>query len=158
MFEVLAVLSILGTAYLALTAAWSRQETWIRGAAVAAFAILVPLVMATPYFALSHARPIDKWSLPNGEHRVISTYMVQDEGIWVLLDIDTEPRLIRFPWTNEMANRLLGMTDVQNETGLGFFLNNRPEDDGASVPDGEFEQYIVPPNPPKHVPESLPTY
>jgi hypothetical protein len=122
-FESLALIGVVGVALLATATIWSRKNTWIRGAAVAAFFALTPIIGGASIFALSHPAPYIPGILtPGGEHSVLEVKLVQDEAIYILLDFGiSHPRYFALPWNNLLANELQDLMDQQRRGDIPGF-------------------------------------
>jgi len=124
-YEALAL--VLSAAIIALVSAiiWARWETRLRITAFFAFFAIVPLPTAVVIAALSW--PGLAWTVQGGDHPVIGVKLVQDEGIYIWLDTDENPRSLRLPWDNALANELQDMIDAETQGESGGFLMHIPE-------------------------------
>lgn len=153
--EILGIAAIVVASTLAWCAIWSRKETKVRGFCVLLFALLIPLVMGTHFFALSHSGPVVPQFLGDEEeYHVIRAVFQQDVAIWLLLWVEDEPRLYHLPWDNDTAQRINRLMGQEAENGTGFFMRKvPPENESAARHDLDFEQYIIPPGPKKRWPK-----
>jgi hypothetical protein len=125
LYELFAVAAVgLGVA-LASATIWSRKNTWVRGAAVAGWVVLVPLVAGSTFLSLGHPAPwVQAVTVPGGEYRVLGVKMVQDIAIYVWLDFGKDhPRYFALPWDNTTADRLQGMLDAERNGEGGFAMD-----------------------------------
>jgi hypothetical protein len=109
----------LTTALVTSAAIWSRFPTRARGLSVLAFLATAPLTGAilvgnggwavSPYPYVSE--------LPTGEAQILGVKIVQDVAIYVMLDVDGEPRLFRLPWSNEAGSKLQRLMEANAENG-----------------------------------------
>lgn len=99
---------------------WSRRETSVRALAVAMFLATVPVSFAAVGSALSWPVPfVPVLTAPGGEYKVMSVKMVQDEGIYFLLDFsEHSPRYYWTPWDSKLANKLQDMMDDPKNGGV----------------------------------------
>lgn len=100
-------------AALANFAAWSRIPTRWRGIAVGTFVLAAALSLPAALMPLSHAAP---WKPPAGKYSILGARIdvpdaTSSGAIWVMLDIDGEPRLYKLPYTTSQANELQGALD-----------------------------------------------
>jgi hypothetical protein len=106
-FEALAGTAIIGVAALTTATIWSRRSTWVRGAAVAGLFTVVPAIVGTGLFALSHPVPYHPVFMPGGKYIVLSAKLMQDEAIYLWLDFGKDhPRYTALPWDKETAQQL----------------------------------------------------
>jgi hypothetical protein len=140
-------------ASMAVGTVWSRKETRVRGLAVAGFALMIPFLVASSYFARSWPLPLNEWTAPEGRVRVIAANMRQDVAIWLWLDSETGPRYYVRPWNNEEARTLQGMMDGQAESGQSFFIWMDKDTSEA-----KFDTVQIPPALPKRDPSPTPVY
>lgn len=124
-YEALAILAVGLGAGLATAVVWSRKNTWVRGAAVAIYFALMPLVVGSAFFSLGHPAPwVQMVTVPGGKYLVLGVKMVQDVAIYVWLDFGEEhPRYFAMPWDNATADKMQEMLDAQRRGEIpGFEL------------------------------------
>ncbi len=128
MYEVFAIGAVGVGLALALTTIWSRRNTWVRGAAVAGWIALMPLVVGSAFFSLSHPAPwMPLVTVPGGEYTVLGAKMVQDVAIYVWLDFGAaHPRYFALPWNNDTANNLQGLLDAEKYGEIPGFTMMAP--------------------------------
>jgi hypothetical protein len=113
-------------------AIWSRHPSRARGLSVLAFLATAPLTGAilvgnggwavSPYPYVSE--------LPTGEAQILGVKIVQDVAIYVMLDVDGEPRLFRLPWSNEAGSKLQRLMEANaSEGGTLTAKRGQPGDD-----------------------------
>lgn len=148
-FEFLAAMAVIGAAALTTATIWSRKETWVRGAAVAGFFALAPVIGGAALYALSHPAPYyPAITAPGGEYTVLGVKMVQDEAIYIWLDFGAEhPRYFALPWDNEMANRLQEMLDKQRHGEIPGFRMKIPYEHSWDTHPPQFHPLPQPPAP-----------
>lgn len=122
LYEVLALLAVGLGATLASATIWSRKNSWVRGAAVAGWLALMPLVVGSTFFSLGHPAPwVQTINVPGGKYMVLGIKLVQDVAIYVWLDFGADhPRYFALPWDNTTADGLQGLLDRQRR-GEGDF-------------------------------------
>ena len=106
-------------------AIWSRRDTWARPAAVLLFILGLPIIAAVAAESLGWHKPIVlAWDLEQGEHKVLAAKMVQDVAIYLYIDDPArlEPRPLRLPWSNEIANRIQKLQDEAAPEANGQFV------------------------------------
>jgi hypothetical protein len=124
LYELLAVAAVSVGIALTTATVWSRKNTWVRGAAVAAWIALMPLVAGAAFFSLGHPAPwVQTINVPGGDYRVLGVKMVQDVAIYVWIDFGAEhPRYFALPWDNDTADKLQGLKDRERRGEGGFNL------------------------------------
>ncbi len=122
LYEVFASLAVVMGASLALATVWSRKNSWVRGAAVASWLVLMPLVIGSSFFSLGHPAPwVQTINVPGGKYRVLGVKMVQDVAIYVWLDFGADyPRYFALPWDNATADKMQGLLDRERRGNGGF--------------------------------------
>ncbi len=122
LYEALAILAVALGASLASATIWSRKNSWVRGAAVAGWLALMPLVVGSAFFSLGHPAPwVQAVNVPGGKYMVLGVKMVQDVAIYVWIDFGAEhPRYFALPWDNATADDLQGLLDRQRRGGGDF--------------------------------------
>jgi hypothetical protein len=100
-------------------AIWSRHPTRARGLSVLAFIATGiatgPILIANRGWAVSPYPYVSE--LPTGEAQILGVKIVQDEAIYVMLDVDGEPRLFKLPWSNEAGSKLQRLMEANAENG-----------------------------------------
>ncbi len=125
LFELSGLAALAIAAGLTTATIWSRRQTAMRGAALAAFLVLMPAIVGVGFFAMSHPAPwLQTITVPGGKYTVLGVKMVQDVAIYVWLDFGAEhPRYFALPWSNKTADELQGMLDAQRYGDIpGFEL------------------------------------
>ncbi len=132
----------LTSAAITSAAIWSRFPTRARPLSVVAFLASLPVSWAilagsagwsaTPYPYLS--------PLPH-DAALLGFSFQQDVAIYVMLDVDGEPRLYRLPWSNEKASQIQRMAE-----GGG---NGSIKGGGGGSDDYEVHEEVQPPAPEK---------
>lgn len=124
-FEFLTAAAVLGAGLFASATIWSRKNTWVRGAALAGFFAMAPIIGGAVVFALSNPAPFVL--APGGEYRVLGVKMVQDEAIYVWLDFGADhPRYFALPWSNKTADQLQKLLDQQRRKQIPGFKMKIP--------------------------------
>ncbi len=132
--------------WLAWSTIWSRKNTWVRGAAVAAFLAMIPLMAGLHLTSLSHPAPlIDLTDL--GKVEVIAARMKAGETIWLWVATAKGPRYFVLPWNSGTARSLGAAMEEYEGTGRGYELFRNPDNDVV-----EFQQIDIPEDPPKVIP------
>ncbi len=128
LYEALALLAVGMGAILATATIWSRKNTWVRGAAVAGWVVLMPLVTGAAFFSLGNPAPwVQTINVPGGEYKVLGVKMVQDDAIYVWLDFGKgHPRYFALPWDNETADRLQALLEAQRYGDIPGFKMTIP--------------------------------
>ncbi len=123
LYEALALTAVATGAILTTAVVWSRRNTWVRGAAVAIYFTLMPMVAGAAFFSLSNPAPwIQTITVPGGDYLVLGAKMVQDEAIYVWLDFGADhPRYFALPWSNETADKMQDMLDAQRRGEIPGF-------------------------------------
>ena len=112
-------LLILGTALALLGASFSRHGL-ARLAIIGVFGGLIVATFGSSASLLGRAKPVAlEWLQPQVEEAtVISGHVVEDEGIFLtLVWADSEPRLYRLPWSDELAEQLQQALSDAEENG-----------------------------------------
>lgn len=127
-YEAIGAFVALGIAALVVATIWSRKDSWLRPAAVAGFFTILPATGALVFYTLSHPAPlIPVVSTPGGEYQVIGTKLVQDEAIYLWLDMGRgHPRYYALPWDNKTADRLQDMINQQKRGKIPGFTAKVP--------------------------------
>ena len=92
-------------------AIWSRRADRMRHFAVASFLLSLPLLAGAGLESLSWSRPM--WAMWNlrGDYRVLAAKMIENEGIYIYVDNDGEPRSVKLPWDHRQAEKLQELFD-----------------------------------------------
>ncbi len=95
---------------LASISIWSRHRSWIRGGAIAAAFLFLPLAYASYASLLSKPKPValEWWMGEADEATVLSSSIQEDVGIflWLQLAEAVEPRAYVIPWDRDLAEQL----------------------------------------------------
>jgi hypothetical protein len=111
-------LAMAGVTWLAIRAySQPRSRAYVIGALVAASVAALPAA----FLPLSHGAP---WAPPVGTYALLAASMGQDKGIYVLLDVNGEPRLFVMPWNAWQANQIQAAMDSVNGGGDGTLTFN----------------------------------
>lgn len=101
---------------LGLISVCAPRRLMLRGTALAATALLMPLAYASMVELLSRPKPIDLewWQNEAAEATVLGAQIKEDQSIhlWLQLPDTDEPRAYVLPWNRETAERL---QEAQNE-------------------------------------------
>jgi hypothetical protein len=147
----------LAAAMVTSAAIWSRFPTRARGLSVLAFLATAPLtgaiLVANGGWAVSPYPYVS--TLPTGEAQILGVKIVQDEAIYVMLDLDGEPRLFKLPWSNEAGSKLQRLMEANAENG-GKLTAKRGQP-GEDYPI-EFHGEPQPATPDKQPEAAAPTY
>ena len=137
-------------------AIWSRYPTRARGLSVIALLATAPLTGAilaansgwsvSPYPYLSE--------LP-AETQILGVKIVQDVAIYVMLDVDGEPRLFRLPWSTQQASKLQRL--IEGAEADGGSITAKRGDPGDDFP-AEFWATPQPATPDKMPEAAAPQY
>lgn len=99
-------------------AAWSRLPGRVRPAAVFACLLASPIAGVVMLTSLGWAVPIYPYvSAPSGEVAVLGVKLVPDVAIYVLLDMEPEPRFYILPWDAKQATKLQKAMDGEEGEG-----------------------------------------
>ncbi len=142
---------------------WSRRRLWIRFAALAVAALLLPLSYAAFAQLLSQPKPIslEWWFRQADEATVLGSSIQEGEGIYLWLQFSTldEPRAYRLPWDRELAEQLQAALREAEENHSQLRMRG-PFEPSLDDRDPKFyalPQPALPPkdaiDPPVHVPE-----
>jgi hypothetical protein len=121
---------------------WSRNPGKIRHFAVVLCILSIPVVAIGALSSLSWSRP--SWAMYGitGKVTVLGVKMVKDVAIYVYIDQPGEPRSIRLPWSDKVAEQLQDMlADPANKGGIKMTL-------GEGLDDHE-PQFWTDPQPPQ---------
>ena len=137
-------------------AIWSRYPTRARGLSVIALLATAPLTGAilvgnggwsvAPYPYLSE--------LP-AETQILGAKIVQDEAIYLMLDVDGEPRLFKLPWSTGEASKLQRLMEAGEANGGSLTAKRGDKPDDYPV---EFWATPQPSMPDKQPEAAAPTY
>ncbi len=121
----------LALALVTSAAIWSRYPTRARGRCVLAFLG----AGAVSWVAL---RANEGWATPPlpylaeipAETQILGVKIVQDEAIYLMLDVDGEPRLFRLPWSTQEASKLQRLMEAGEANGgsLTAKRGDKPDD------------------------------
>jgi hypothetical protein len=89
------------------------------------------------------------------EAQILGVKLVQDEAIYIMLDVDGEPRLFKLPWSNEAGSKLQRLMEANAENG-GKLTAKRGQP-GEDYPI-EFHGEPQPATPDKQPEAAAPTY
>lgn len=97
-------------------AAWSRLPTKARGLTVLAFALALPASGALLLTNRGWPAELVPYitTIPDGEHSVLGVKLLPEVAIFLMLDIEGNPRLFQLPWNAEQASRLQRMQEEGN--------------------------------------------
>jgi len=147
-------------AVLAGIAIWSPRATAIRIAALAATALIMPLVYLQMVGLLSKPKPLNfAWFERNVENAaVLGVSLSEGKAIylWLLLDGFSEPRYYVLPWRQRAAESLEDAIDGALNSRSGVMLE-KPFSLRAYEELGQLNVKIVPPPiPPRKLPPPPP--
>lgn len=141
---------------------WSRRQTAMRGAALAALLVLMPAIAGVGFFAMSHPAPwLQTVTVPGGKHTVLGVKMVQGVAIYVWLDFGREhPRYFALPWSNATANQMQDLMTQKRRGEIPGFQMVIPYEKSLDQNPDQFlplpQPKMVPDKPP--VQEAPPVY
>jgi hypothetical protein len=154
LFELSGLLALTIAVGLTTATIWSRRQTAMRGAALAAFLALAPAIVGVGFFAMSHPAPwLQTITVPGGKYTVLGVKMVQDVAIYVWLDFGAEhPRYFALPWSNATADKMQDLLDQQKRGEIPGFRLDIPYEKSLDMNPPQF----LPLPQPKMVPDKPP--
>lgn len=113
---------------IASIAIWSRRPTAARGLAVVAFLASMPITGAAMLRQAGWpVEPIHYLAEIPDDATVSGVSLVPNVAIFIMVDIDGEPRLFRLPWNAEQANKVQRMLEKGNGGNLKARKGHGPE-------------------------------
>lgn len=100
-------------------AVWSRGYTRARMLAIVGFLVSSPIAACSLMFTLGWpVMLIDGVTLEAGDHTLLGTKIVIDDGIYILVDRGMyQPRYYKIPWDASIADKLQKALDEKGEGG-----------------------------------------
>jgi hypothetical protein len=161
-------LAALAAAALATIAAWAPRRLLPKLAALAVFALFLPLGYAALVDLLSRPKPVSAawWErrAAGEEATVLAGRIREDEGIYLWLELPgtPEPRAYRLPWDRERAQELQDALRAAGERGADvkvrrpFGAAAAPSAAAGGDPAGAAEEPMFYPEPQPPLPEKEP--
>ena len=120
----LVMIWVFATFLISIVAIVTSQSRWARLGILATFLVSLGLTFTAPFELLSRAKPADwAWLERDTEEAEIKGMELREgEGIYLLLIVEGEPRLYKFPWRQEFAENLMEATAAAEEQGVPAML------------------------------------
>lgn len=120
----LVMIWVLATFLISIIAVVTSQSQWARVGIIATFLIAIGLTFTAPFELLSRAKPAEwAWLERNVEEAEIKGMELREgEGIYLLLIVEGEPRLYKFPWRADLAQNLIEATEAAEAQGTSAVL------------------------------------
>lgn len=142
----------LASAAVTSLAIWSRFPTRARMLSVLAFLATMPVMGAILVLNAGWAvSPIRYLSELPADGEILGLKLEQDVAIYLMLDVDGEPRVFKLPWSNLQASKLQRLMEGQAGGGGPIHAKRGQKSDGS---DATFHEQPQPPAPEKQAEQS----
>ena len=155
----ISMLAIVGiVAYFSLVTIWSRRDTYLRWFTVILFLMSIPATVGLTTEFLGWHKPYDlAWRLSGQQLWIMAHVLLPDQGIYIYVETQDEPRAIVLPWDDDLAEKITKAAKNSEQNGeRGFMLFFEPSLDDNPDQHHPMPQPIFPI--PKGPSPDMPTY